>query len=441
MYFNPEVSLDLTPLQYHNGLEQVYVNGTKEYVPVENITIGGGVDVNQRVKALGGDISLKTNLRRYQSFGSEESRYLSYVSVPVNVSYNQNLFSPNTYKWKEKMDPLAFEKSIAAFVVDRENISITTIQYYFELLSQQIKTNLAKSNMLNDSMLYEMGQQRANIGSISKDELLKLELRKLSAESDFKQAELNMEKVMRDFVLFLELPEATQVKCELPADLPELLLNPEEIWTWVNKNSPELLSAQYQIMTKELSLMNAKRKRYNVFMNIDFGLNNRDGTLVEDGTLAGAYTDPQYAGNAKITVGIPILDWGKNKREIVNAKLQYEESEWQAQKVAAELKNDVFDMVKQFNIKRPLTINAAKQEEVAQVVYDMVKERFILGKVGVINLNDAQMDKDKAILNYLNTVRDFWNTYYRIRRISLYDFQQKINIKEVVTSDLQQLIK
>ena len=54
----------------------------------------------------------------------------------------------------------------------------------------------------------------------------------------------------------------------------------------------------------------------------------------------------------------------------------------------------------------------------------MAKNRYLIGKIDITNLNIAQNEKDLARLDYINTLRDFWLAYYRLRRITLYDFEK-----------------
>lgn len=55
--------------------------------------------------------------------------------------------------------------------------------------------------------------------------------------------------------------------------------------------------------------------------------------------------------------------------------------------------------------------------------YDQTKQRFILGKVDVNSLNIAQSTQNQMIINYINVLRSYWEYYYNLRSISLFDFE------------------
>jgi len=67
--------------------------------------------------------------------------------------------------------------------------------------------------------------------------------------------------------------------------------------------------------------------------------------------------------------------------------------------------------------------NAAKADTVAQMGYDVTFQRFLIGKINVINLNIASTDQETARIAYLNRLRDYWTSYFRLRSLTLFDFE------------------
>jgi len=80
---------------------------------------------------------------------------------------------------------------------------------------------------------------------------------------------------------------------------------------------------------------------------------------------------------------------------------------------------------------------ASKADTIAQLRYKVSVDRFIAGKISVLDLNTALTEKDNANSNFVNTMRDFWWYYYDLRRVALYDYQQD---KELV-ADFENLIR
>ena len=61
--------------------------------------------------------------------------------------------------------------------------------------------------------------------------------------------------------------------------------------------------------------------------------------------------------------------------------------------------------------------------------YDITKKRYILGKITITDLNLAQQEQDRSLVQYLNSLENFWIDYYTLRRLTLYDFKKNKKIK------------
>jgi len=49
----------------------------------------------------------------------------------------------------------------------------------------------------------------------------------------------------------------------------------------------------------------------------------------------------------------------------------------------------------------------------------------LIGKIDIPNLFLAQSEKDNARRANTQTLWDYWSTYFRVRRLTLYDFETK----------------
>jgi len=97
----------------------------------------------------------------------------------------------------------------------------------------------------------------------------------------------------------------------------------------------------------------------------------------------------------------------------------------------------VYLNVMQFNMQDDQLYIAAKTDTIAQKRYDLTKQRFLIGKVDVLDLNVSLSEKDAAKINYIAALRRYWSDFYTIRRITLFDF---ISDKPL-DADFDELIK
>ncbi len=46
----------------------------------------------------------------------------------------------------------------------------------------------------------------------------------------------------------------------------------------------------------------------------------------------------------------------------------------------------------------------------------------MIGKINILDLNDAQNSKDEAKLKHIQELYKYWNYFYNIRSVTLHDF-------------------
>ena len=65
---------------------------------------------------------------------------------------------------------------------------------------------------------------------------------------------------------------------------------------------------------------------------------------------------------------------------------------------------------------------AAHSDTVAQRMYEVSKARYMIGSSTVLELNNADTEKDSNRRAYIQSLQQFWNYFYNIRSLALYDF-------------------
>lgn len=54
--------------------------------------------------------------------------------------------------------------------------------------------------------------------------------------------------------------------------------------------------------------------------------------------------------------------------------------------------------------------------------FEVALNRYVIGRITIDNLYVAQTEKDQALGNFVQALRGYWQAYYRLRRLTLYDF-------------------
>ncbi|WP_232064948.1 TolC family protein [Rhodocytophaga rosea] len=169
------------------------------------------------------------------------------------------------------------------------------------------------------------------------------------------------------------------------------------------------------------------RARGNTGLNVDifaeFGL-VKSATAVPD-----LYVNPQDQQRVRVGFNIPIMTWGKNKALVQTATANKDLTETVISQEKLNFEQQVSLQANQFNLVRDQLAIGIKSDEIAQKRYDITKNRYVIGKIGITDLNIALQEKDRAKQDYVAALRSFWLGYYTLRLFTLYDFENKQPIR------------
>ena len=78
--------------------------------------------------------------------------------------------------------------------------------------------------------------------------------------------------------------------------------------------------------------------------------------------------------------------------------------------------------VSDFNIQQQLVASAREALDLADMAYERTKQRFIIGKADLNSLTLSQSRQQSANTNYIRALQNYWLSYYKLRKLTLYDF-------------------
>lgn len=413
----PLATLNLTPAQYNSNFVKRYDynQNIEVYRQQQSFSAAGGLSVNQNFDLTGGTFSLDTELNFNRNFG--ENVYNQFSSVPVRIGYSQSLFGFNRFKWEKKIEPLKYEKAKKQYWYSREEIAETTVNYFFNLARAQSEYELAIENIASTDSLYQAGKERRRIASISEADLLTLHLDLINAENTYENAILQLEKTLTSFRSFLNLEKEVQVELELPHECFFFDVESEEALFYMKENNPVILLYQQQILESEqLVDQTSKTSGFDASLSASVGFNQAARFLKD------VYQDPSRQDAFRVSVSIPIVDWGIRKGKVNMAKNNLNVTRLSVQQSEQDLEEEIITLVSEFNKQQSLIKKAIQALEMAVSSYSINKQRFIIGKADVNTVALSLNRRKEAQRNYLNLLNNYWKCFYTIRKLTLYDF-------------------
>lgn len=415
--FLPSLNLEASLGQYNRSLMPLQNSETGEinYIKNNNLRNNLTLSIDQNIALTGGTFSVFTSLNRLDQFSP--NNYVTYNSQPINITYTQPLRAYNTLKWEKKTEPKRYESARRSYLESMEDVTITVTSLFFEVLSAQQQLEMATKNYQNTETLYKIAQERFKIGSVSKSDLLQLRLRMLNDDLAISDNQLTLETKLLSLRSYLGYNENVEIQLLMPESGPDVTLDFKEVLDRAYANSPFLLDNELLILNAQQEVARAKATtglQANMFAQ--FGLTQKGNDL------SLAYKNPMDQEIVGLGLSLPIMDWGLGKGKVKVAKSREEVIKTQIEQAYSQHRQNILIKVLQFNKQSRQCAVSAEADSIAQQRYEVTKERFINGTIGVMDLNTAQSEKDLAASRYIMDLSNYWQYYYNIRKLSLFDY-------------------
>ena len=419
----PSLMLNLTPAQYYRDITRRYDSSEDMdiYRKQQYYYARGGLTLEQNFDLLGGQFFLDTDLEYMRNFGTQ--RYTQYTSVPLRVGYSQNLLGYNPHKWERRIEPLKFEKTKKEFLYNLQHVSELATSYFFELAMAQAEYDLAKDNVASTDTLYRTGEQRHQIAAITKADLLTLRLDAVNAKNTLQNATISLKRAMFSLASYLNFDKNTEIRLKLPGRPRNMEIPVDQALTFARENNPTFLGLRQQLLESEQEVDRTKKESmFNASVRASIGFNQ-----VAD-NFSNAYRNPLQQDIVAISISVPLIDWGirKGKHNIAKNTLSINQISARQQELTIE--EDVIMTVSDFNIQQQLISSAEEALDLAQMAYTETKQRFIIGKADINSLTLSLGRQQEAQRNYISALRNYWLSYYKIRKLTLYDFETNFSL-------------
>ena len=411
----PQLNLEGTLPRFtraYRGITQQ--DGSVEYRFQNQNLMDLELNIDQVIPLTGTQIFMGTSLSRSDDFNRD---FIGYAGDPFSIGFIQPLFSFNRFKWDKKIEPLNLEESKREFVEELEQISSITSAFFFDLLTAQISLQIAEQNVASNDTIYKIAQGRYELGKIPENELLQLELSLMNSRQAVARAEVELETAQLILRSYLGLDPSENLELVTPNVIPAFSVDEKKAleMAWVNRS--DAVSFKRRMLEAEMMVENTVKEgglNVDIFGRLGFSNN---GAVVTD-----IYTRPENQLVANVGFNIPLVDWGRQRALKKMADLNHQLTAYEVQTDTANFTQEIYTQVKSFDMLRGQVEIAAKADEISQKRYEISKNRYLIGKISITDLSLALTEKDRAKQDYLSALGAFWEAYYRLRSLTLYDF-------------------
>lgn len=425
----PNLTLTSTPYLDRAINKVTLGDGSVKFVEQNLLSTNLTLSLTQNVPWTGGTFFVETSAQRIDLF-SDNSH--SYQTSPVNVGYTQSLFGYNSLKWDRRIEPVRYREARKRYAETLELVAAAATQKFFALATAQSNYEIACTNYANADTLYIYARGRYDIGTISENEMLQLEINKLTEETNRMNARIEVDNAMQELRSYLGIQQDVDLKVRIEDFVPDLQIDLNEALLLAAQNSPDIENMQRRRLESESAVAQA---RANAGLKADIYL--RFGLTQTADRWKNAWRNPMDQQYVSLSVSLPILDWGRGKGQVRVAKSNRDLVQTQVEQDKTDFDLNIRKLVKQFNLQAQRVHIAARTDTTAQRRADVARRLYLLGQSTILDLNASITEKDSARRNYVTALYDYWSLYYTLRSLTLYDFRQDQPLEE----DLERLIK
>jgi outer membrane protein TolC len=420
--YRPQLGLAGTVPNFNRAIiPVVQPDGTTEFQSVRYNNSLLALNLTQNIGLTGGQVVVGSQVQRFDDFARSEKRY---NNQPFTLGLTQPLGYFNALRWDRRIAPLLYQESQRQYLEAREAIAQRATELFFDVLLQQVNAAVAGQNAQATAELLRVGREKYALGRLSQSDLLQLELNLLDAQQAQTQARLDAETATVSLRTYCALPaeaaatEAALPPLAVPAPAPALAVVPAEALSQARQHRAAPLAFARQQLQATRDVAQARGTTgFLATLTANLGYVNQAPGLRE------SYLALQNQQQVALAFSLPLVDWGRRRATIRTAELARDQTQAAVSQAERAFEQTILTQAAQVPALAGQARLAARADTLAQRRYAITRATYEAGRLSLTDLTLASAAKDLARRSYILALRAGWVGYYRLRGLTLFDFE------------------
>ncbi len=418
--YRPQLALQGVVPSFNRAIiPVVQPDGTTAFQSVRYNNSLLAVNLTQNIGLTGGQVVVGSQVQRFDDFIRTEKRY---NNQPFTLGLTQPLGYFNALKWDRRIAPLLYQESQRQYLEDREAIAQRVTELYFDVLLQQVNAAVAGQNAQATAELLRVGREKYALGRLSQSDLLQLELNLLNARQAQAQALLDAETATVSLRTYCALPTPTPAAeaapLAVPPPAPALTVVPAEALAQARQHRVAVLALARRQLQAARDVAQA-RGTTGLLATLTANL----GYVNQAPYLADSYQSLQNQQQVALAFSLPLVDWGRRRATIRTAELARDQTQAAVSQDQRSFEQTVLTQAAQVPALASQLRLAARADTLAQRRYAITRATYEAGRLSLTDLTLASAAKDLARRGYILALRAGWVGLYRLRGLTLFDFE------------------
>ncbi len=419
--FRPQLVLTGTLPDFQNQTKPItQPDGSIEFNQVTQLETSARLALSQPIPQLGAYVYAASGLMRLQDFNNNT---VGYSGIPVSLGITQPIFAYNWMKWTRLTEPLVYEEAQKRFVESIEEISYNATARFFNYLKIQTNYSLAESNLSNSRDNLKIAEVKKQLGNISGNDFSRIQLSVFNAQKALNNARISLKNADYELKKYIGLDQYKVIELIIPLDMFLWEVDPDLALKESLENRKESPQYERRLIQADRDLTRAKREAgVGATLSMSYGVSNSANDI------GGIYQNTEQQQNVRLALSVPIMDWGRSESKVKLAESQRELVLYDVDQDRQDFERGVVVQVEQFNLIRSQIATAEAADKVAEEGYKIALKRFQNGEISITDLNISLQEREGAKRDYIRSIENYWESYFRLREVTLYDFEynQKI---------------
>jgi hypothetical protein len=419
--FRPQLVLSGNLPNYFDRPDAITLDdGSIDFVFQKQMNANAQISLNQSIPQTNTYIWAGTDLYRNQDFKNGQVKF---SGAPYEIGIYQPIFAYNYMKWQRKTEPLVHEESQKQFNQSIEEIAWESTRRFFKYLRIQTNYNLASSNLKNSRDNLRIAETKQKLGKISENDFARIQLSVLNAQKALSNSKMELNNADFELKSYVNLDLEQKFDLTIPLDMILFDIDPDKALAEAKENRKETPLLQRRLIEANSQLVKAKRST-----GLSATLSGSIGVSNVAYEYQDIYENPEPGRSLKLSMSIPILDWGRSASTVKLAESQRELVIYDVERDKEDFERSIIVQVEQFSLLKEQLNTAREADKVAENGYLIALKKFQSGEISITDLNISLSERESAKRDYISSIENYWLSYYRLRILTLYDFElgQKI---------------
>ncbi len=411
------VSLSLDLPSYTRSLRTSFdpQTGIDNFYSTENTMLQSSLNISQPVMWTNGTITLSGVLQGNRQIDKNNLQTNNYFSNLV-ISLNQPLFQINTQARSLERAEINLEKAKRNFSQSEKNIIYSVSAGFFNLVKSKKSLEISTEKVRQTEESYNTASNKFKAGLIAEDQALQLEVELSSSKNELLSSIQNFEEAKNDFKILIGLPLSENIDVQGEVDYRPVTVNVEDAVASALKNRPDILNAENDLYLAELAIDETDaRSEIKANLRASYGINKNADQFQN---IFDRFADTR---SVSLNLNIPLIDWGRNAREVEASEANYQQSKLSLQNQKDNIRKEIVSAVNKLNSSKARVDVLSKTVAIAEKSYNISLERFKVGNITSFELSQSRIRLTEAKLSSLSALIDY--------KLSVVDLERKTLMK------------